>query len=89
MTIYNKAEGQRMKEEMTTYKATLTYEAPNADAATQKLTTALYLGDIDVEELAIGEVNADGTVFNYPHTRRLIEHLSGSVELDGVGNAAE
>ena len=82
-----------MKEEMTTYQATLTYEAPNSDAATQKLTTALYLGDVDVETLSIGEVNEDGTLFKYPHTRTLIENLSerheGTINLNGAGNAAE
>lgn len=61
---------------MTDYTATLTFEAPNANAAIQKLTTALYLGDLDATGLRVKEQNSDGTVFDYPATRTLIEGLS-------------
>lgn len=83
---------------MTNYKATLLYAAPNENAAAQKLTTALYLGDVDVDALTIQEVNADGSLFDYPITRKLLleldgrqvfEHRTGSVDLNGEGNAAE
>ena len=57
------------------YEAKYTFEADSPEEAAHKVTSSLYLAEIEAETLTVGQVNG-GTVFNYPFTQKLIRSLS-------------